>query len=270
MQAQRPQRGFTLVEMVAVILLLGVVGAATVQYISLSLGAYKDASRRSELVQMGRFAIEKISRESRNALPGSVRTRSSAAFQCLEFVPIRAATGYVGRVSDLPAVSEVALLDFDYSYSIGDQLAIYTIDSSDVYSAGTQALAALDGVTSVAADLRTAQLSSAHRFPQESPLQRAYIVQGPVSYCVEDNRLLRYSGYGRTATQSVPPAVTGVPVASGIRLRNSSGASIDAFRWLPGTLERAGILHLNFNFSADGASDEWLQLSQDVSIRNSQ
>lgn len=262
--------GFTLVEMVAVIVLLGVVGAATLQYVSLSLGVYKDASRRSELVQTGRFAIERISRESRSALPGSIRTGGAGTRQCLEYVPVKAATGYVGRVSDLPASNEVTLVNFDYNYSSGDRLAIYTIDSSDVYASGSAAIVNLSGIAGATGDTRLAQFDGAHRFPQESPLQRAYIIGGPVSYCVENNLLSRYSGYPLTAAQSTPPPVTGVPVAQSIRLSDSSGSAVTPFRWVPGTLERAGIIHLNFNFSADSAMDEWLQFSQDVSIRNSQ
>jgi MSHA biogenesis protein MshO len=141
MASSASQRGFTLVELVAVIVLLGVIGAATTQFIISGVGIYQDASRRDGLSQMGRFAVERVSREVRNALPGSIRVNISAGTQCLEFMPIKGASSYLGKVSETPAISNVSVVDFSYSYTNGNRIAIYTLDQGDLYSTGSKSIA---------------------------------------------------------------------------------------------------------------------------------
>lgn len=264
------QRGFTLVEMVAVIVLLGVMGAATTQFISASVNIYNDTARRNDLALMGRFAVERVSREVRNALPGSVRERSQGGVQCLEFVPILAASSYLGRVSDAPPVTTVSAVDFDYSYNAGDRVAIYTIDNNDVYAPGSRALADVSSVGAAAGDQRVITLAAANRFNNESPIQRFYMVDGPVSFCVSNGALTRYQGYTAAgASQPVPPSSGGVLLAEDIRLADKDGNPVSPFAYLAGTLHRAGTVHMNFNFSDALVADEWVQFSQEVSLRNS-
>lgn len=263
------QQGFTLVELVAVIVLLGVIGAATTQFIRSSVGIYQDTARRDALTQMGRFAVERVSREVRTALPGSVRTRSQGGRQCLEFIPIQGVTSYLGRVSDAPPISTVDVIDFSYSHTSGDRAAIYTIDTNDVYAPGSSVITSIASVANGGANQQVLTLSSANRFPQESPQARLYVINQRVSFCATNGQLIRYEGYSSSgASQPVPPASGGVLLAEAIRLSNRSGNSVNVFEFLPGTLQRAGIVHLNFNFRDDVVVDEWVQFSQDVSIRN--
>lgn len=261
------QQGFTLVELVAVIVLLGVIGAATTQFIRSSVGIYQDTARRDALTQMGRFAVERVSRELRRALPGSIRVNNQASMHCVEFMPIQAASNYLGKVSEAPAISSVTAVDFNYVFTVGDKLAIYTIENNDVYAAGSQAIANISSATAGSGGQQTISLSSANQFPQESPSTRFYIINQYVSFCATNGRLIRYEYATSSASQPSPP-VGGVILAEAIRLQNQSGNVVNVFEFLPGTLQRAGIIRLNFNFRDDVVTDEWVQFSQDVSIRN--
>ena len=80
------QCGFTLIELIVVIVLLGILGFGTTQFIINSSQSYVDTARRERQGSAARTAIEKMSRELRNALPNSVRT--SAGNSCIEFVPV--------------------------------------------------------------------------------------------------------------------------------------------------------------------------------------
>ena len=56
-------RGFTLVELVMVILLLGVMATFSSQFIGIGTQIYGDASRREQLMSDARFAMERLNRE---------------------------------------------------------------------------------------------------------------------------------------------------------------------------------------------------------------
>ena len=269
---RRLEQGFTLIEMVAVIVLLGVIGAGAIQYISLSVGIYNDSARRDNLSQMGRYAVERVAREIHNALPGSVRVERGAGSQCLEFMPVTAASSYLGRVSDAPGVSSVTGVEFGYTHSAGDRIAIYTIDDKDVYVPGSKAMADIDSVAAGASDQQIITLdlpgSSRHRFPNESPMRRFYIANQRISFCVDGSgQLMRYQGYSASGfNQPLPPASGGVLLAE--NLQTTDGGAVSVFNYTPGTLQRAGIVHLDFRFRDDVVTDEWLRFSQEVSVRN--
>ena len=89
-------RGFTLMEMILVIIILGIMGAGISGFISLSTQSYLNATNRDELIGNARFVIERLSRELRNAVPNSIRVQSWAGnrLQCIQFTPIVASTVY--------------------------------------------------------------------------------------------------------------------------------------------------------------------------------
>ncbi|MGL5286554.1 MAG: PilW family protein, partial [Aeromonas sp.] len=66
-------RGFTLIELVMVVLLLGILATFSTQFVSISTRIYGDASAREQLMSDARFALERLNRELRDAVPGSVR-----------------------------------------------------------------------------------------------------------------------------------------------------------------------------------------------------
>ena len=97
-------RGFTLVELVMVILLLGVMATFSSQFIGIGTQIYGDASRREQLMSDARFAMERLNREVRDAVPGSVRVEDEGGGAqeqgaCLRFWPIATAGRYLETAS---------------------------------------------------------------------------------------------------------------------------------------------------------------------------
>jgi len=267
----RYQRGFSLLELVAVIVLLGVTAVATSQFIGQGMGIYVDTVRRDSLQQQGRFAIERLSRELRNALPGSVRVQG----YCIEFVPIEAASSYLGNVADF-AQTGFQAVDFDYTSSAvsGRSVAVYTVANEDVYSIGRGAVAELLSVAAVDSSQRRVKLAEdsdpGHRFWRESPTGRFYIVTAPVSFCLSANQLLRHSDYGWLAVQSSSSGDlgSGQLLAESIVSLDAAGDPIAVFAFNSGTLQRAGAVHLDFRFRDSAAEDEQLVFSQEILLRN--
>jgi MSHA biogenesis protein MshO len=91
------------VELVMVILLLGVMATFSSQFIGIGTQIYGDASRREQLMSDARFALERLNREVRDAVPGSVRVedegRCPGAGACLRFWPIATAGRYLETAS---------------------------------------------------------------------------------------------------------------------------------------------------------------------------
>lgn len=95
----RDNSGFTLVELVMVILLLGIMATFTSQFIGIGSQIYGDASSREQLMSDARFAMERLNRELRDAVPGSERIETAGGAwvdsgACLRFWPISTSSRY--------------------------------------------------------------------------------------------------------------------------------------------------------------------------------
>ena len=264
------QSGFTVIEMVSVIVLLGILSAGATLFIGDSVRIYNDSARRGELTQQGRFIVERINRELRNALPGSVRASNNGATHCLEFTPIVAASSYLGNLA-ATAVDEVEIVehsDITVGSFNGYQAVIYAVDNNGVYNSASQSLASIDTIAASITNQLTVDLAATHTYPYDSPYQRLYIINNAVSFCAENGSVTRYSNYSwKNTTQPLPPAGgDSYLIAGHIRL-NDSGA-VTVFEYTPGVLARTGVVHLDMRFSDDEASGEWVRFSHEVFVRN--
>lgn len=89
--AIRQQAGFTLVELVMVIVIMGVIGGIVSVFMKSPVDAYFDTARRAALTDVADTTARRIARDIRKALPNSVRTPSAG---CLEFIPTKTGGRY--------------------------------------------------------------------------------------------------------------------------------------------------------------------------------
>lgn len=260
------QRGFTLVELVAVIVLLGLTSIGLVQFIAGSAEAYREVTRRNEVAQIGRFAIERVSRELHNALPGSVRVSGN----CIEFVPVQAASIYTQLpIAGLnPPTNNFTVINFSPLGSI-TRAAVYTLATQDVYSNNQHVLAMdFDSAAINGSTITFNFLLPAQQFAEASPGQRIYFIDQPVSFCVvgsgSNTRLNRYSNYGYSVAQASPPS-GGELLAEFIQLLDVN--PVIPFAYFAGTLQRSGTIYLDFRFLARGTTNEWVRFHHSVSLR---
>ncbi|HEX9803046.1 MAG TPA: type II secretion system protein, partial [Gammaproteobacteria bacterium] len=87
--------GFTLVELVMTIVLLGIISAVLAPVITTSVTAYTDTRSRNELIARGRIALGRLAREIHQAVPNSLRVL--AGDNTIEFVTASAGGRYVDR-----------------------------------------------------------------------------------------------------------------------------------------------------------------------------
>ncbi len=213
------QRGFTLIELIMVIVLLGILSFGTTQFIVNSSQSYVDTARWQQQGSSVRAAVEKISRELRNALPNSVRVVDRDGFlsadkqgDCIEFVPVLADSIY----TSLPLAAPATLFNaVPFVSSTGpsinpqsSRVSVYPINANDIYllSATSTVSSLLDASSMLEGTAEVAVLmQQPHRFPRGSPGQRWFMVSDPISFCIDSGgRLFRYSRYGFQPAQPTP------------------------------------------------------------------
>jgi MSHA biogenesis protein MshO len=186
--------GFTLIELIVVMVILGVLATSITSFIKFGTQIYTDTTARDQLVSSARFAIERLNREVRNALPNSLRLTNGN--KCLEFTPIIESTIY----TDIPVISETAsnkinVIKFDEDITnISDWKAIvYPLIPSDVYPLISSDDDKVHGISSIVpiGDEWVITLENSEVFAEESPTQRIYFINESVKYCVQNNTLTR-------------------------------------------------------------------------------
>jgi MSHA biogenesis protein MshO len=276
---QTLQRGFTLIEMVLVIVVGGIVAAMTVSILTLPIDAYVDSTRRATLTDVAESALRRMQRDIRRALPNSIRITADG--QSLELLHIVDGGRYRAKLAVDASGALIGnggnILDFtfnDTSFAIlgtlqnfdnitrgSDRIVIYPLDASSASYAYTVANSTVTDVASTADNLEFAAL----QFPLASPQQRFFVIDTPVTYrCdtsagIPENRvLIRYQDYNIQEVQPEPP---------------SSGEAIQAnyisncqFSYSSGSSSRAGLVTVELMLSDDAG--ESVRLIHQVHVDN--
>ena len=203
-------KGFTLIELCMVMVLLGMTTMGAGGIIKTSGQIFLDVSERDALTSSVRFSVERLNREIRTALPNSVRVFSDETVKCLEYIP----TLVIGISLEIPAVPEaidpegvdttITVVRFDDSLLSGvvhvvvnplvvDQ--VYdTIEKSTIrYALDSEGRRSIGKIID---NLWTIELEEPVYFTENSPTKRIFFVNEPVAYCASEGLLTRYTDYG--------------------------------------------------------------------------
>jgi MSHA biogenesis protein MshO len=118
----KARRGFTLVELVVVIVITGIMAASIAVFFVPAINAYFDTRRRAELTDTADTALRRMARDVRRAVPNSIRIPNA---QCFELVPTIAG-GLYRRAVDIDHVAGSDPLDTSATDSSFDVLSPMT------------------------------------------------------------------------------------------------------------------------------------------------
>lgn len=239
--------GFTLVEMITVIAIMGVIAAGVAVFLRLPLQSYQDAQRRGAITDAADTAFTLLKRDLQASLPNSVRVTNAGAVFYLEFLQTRTGGRYRAEdstpglpttantcpdgngntlsdenvlrfgVADtcfttLGAIANLNTIvgtDFVAIYNLGAGFANADAYASGAATGGNKSLIATAVAGSGGENVITFQ---SHSFSLDSPGRRFHVISGPITYICDPgaNTLSRISGYAISAAQPTPPA--GAPV----------------------------------------------------------
>jgi len=259
-------QGFTLIEIITVIILLSIVSVIGGRMIITTTDSYNQAQSRSKLVQKGRQSIERMVRQLRIAVPNSIRV--SATGNCIEFMPVVAGANYLSDVADTsngaPLQNAIATAPFTLGLGSVAHVLVAPLSSDEIYTTALPA-ARVDVGALGAAPITSVPLGSAHRFVRNSINQRVFIGDAPARFCVEAADLVYYSGYEFNTAALGDGAPGGNPAGSASLMSQGVAAAPAAFVLSPGTQDRNSTVDIHLQYSEGGES---VVLNHTVFIRN--
>ena len=177
----RRQHGFTMIELVIVIVITGIIAASLTVFFRPAVESYLGSRARADLTDQADTALRRMVRDVRVAVPNSIRTPGS---QCFELVPtstggryrsgpdtVNDAASCTSATCSAPLDTTQATTVFDVlsplstTPAVGDWVVVGNQNPSDVY-AGTNRGAIASAVTTPAAAFGRHRISVAStQFP---------------------------------------------------------------------------------------------------------
>jgi MSHA biogenesis protein MshO len=260
--------GFTLIEMIVVIVITGIIAAAVAVFIRYPVEGYADAVRRAELTDAADVALRRIARDVRLALPNSLRQVPNG----FEFILTKSG----GRYRDMSDGSDCAtahclsitnalVKTFDVlgtsptnppDIANGDFIVIYNLGPgqapADAYSTSAQknittvsVAAGTPYVVTMGTNVFASQIP-----PLPSPNARFQVVDQNelvVRYICTGGVLRRFAGCS-LATPSVCTGTGAILAGSGA---STAACAID---YASATAGRNGLLYLSLTLTSGGES----------------
>lgn len=281
-------QGFTLIEMVMVIVITGIIGSMVAVFIKWPIQQYIDVARRAELTDIADTAFYRLTGDISIAVPNSVRVAGCGSTPCIEFLPTKDVGRYrasldlsnpasaVGDVLDFnTADSSFDIIGSQVNFAAGDYIVVGNTQSDGAPAYDTTAASGVLRAYAGSTGLQSNVAITATKFPTFAQLstQRFDVVDGAqqaVSYACEGTlgtldankngqaSLVKHWKYGFKTAQVAPGTLTG---SRAVLADKVSGCVID----YAAINQRMGLLGVRLTLTSGGES---VSLYQEIHVSN--
>jgi MSHA biogenesis protein MshO len=286
------QRGFTLVEAIIVIVIIGALSAVVAVFIRAPVQGYVDSVGRAEVSDQADLALRRMARDIRLALPNSIRVNTAGT--AIEFLLTKTGGRYLAVedegsgqpldflhpapappvypsftvVGPMPGTSTVAAGDYVVVNNLGPGLApadAYQFSQANRNIAVVRAYDAANSLITLQDNPFAAQTPT----PLPSPNQRFQVVSGPVSYVCAARadgtlEITRQSGYSISVNQNVPPQGAQSIAVLASRIDDCS----HVFQYDTAAAQRSALVIVALALRTRNQADPPIRLVQQVHVDN--
>lgn len=258
------QGGFTLVEMIMVIVITGIIGGMVAVFLKAPIQQYTDVARRADMTDIADTALRRVTRDVRLALPNSVRVRGavSGGGSCngteacfLEFLPTSGGGRYRGDTGGTNDIFDFGAIDGSFEVLgampavAGGEIVVYNlgIPGADAYAGDNRSPAgapagAIVNITPFA-------------YPFDSPGRRFQVISTPVTYaCDGAGTLWRYWNYAIKPAQTSVDSIAELDALANVRrARLATNVSLCRFSYDANVVaQRSGLVTMHLAITEDG------------------
>jgi MSHA biogenesis protein MshO len=286
-------RGFTLVELVIVIVITGIIGGMVAVFIRVPVQGYVDATARANLADTADIATRRVTRDVRLALPNSVRVSPDGRY--LELLLTHSGGRYLSD-DDGPGLGDVLGFDATATYpnpnrftvvgaapvdalgarqqiQVGDSIVVYNLgpgyEPANAYNCAAGCnRATVTGVFGNSITLANNPFVT-QQPPLPSPSHRFQVVSTPVTYVCNavTGTLTRYSAYAIQAAQPVDASAAPLAAAPVTALLAGQGADC-SFSYAQLANVQRGLVGITLKLGAANSNTGTVSLLQQVQVAN--
>lgn len=281
--SRRRAAGFTLVELIVAITLMAIIAGMIGSFISRPVEAYMATQRRADLTATADFALRRMGRDIKLALPLSLRVSQVGTVWYIEFLQTKSGGrfAYNANCYTSTGCSSITTLgdvnDGSWTFAANsDRIVLFSQFNKPTCPGDLSAWCGntyaprITGFTSGSSSETISFATTSFGAAADQPPYRFKVVEGPVTYVCNPTAgtLTRYAGYALQSNQ--PTDITAAPLNAGTAALLANNVSACAVSYESDTtaqsgLQGRGLISLQLDLTRN---NETVSLYHQIAINN--